>query len=137
MVMPNRNVFVFDNGFGRNYGASENYSRAVEYKIDVGSNEIKQVWSFAKELGEDFFSPIISDVDYIEESNTRFIVSGALGIDHTYMDSTNHSINYSYSNPKCRILEIDENKNVIYEMIFESPNNSSSAYRGEKLSIYP
>lgn len=37
-----------------------------EYKI-VGL-DVEQVWEYGKERGEDFFSPIISEVQYIEES---------------------------------------------------------------------
>lgn len=77
LVLPNGNVFVFDNGANRNYIPNgNNYSRGVEFKVDEENMTVEQIWQFGKERGEDFFSPIISDVDYLPNTQNRLIMPG-------------------------------------------------------------
>ena len=75
MILPNGNVFLFDNGNNRSktkknaISAEDNYSRGVIYDINTSNMKVKQVWEYGKELGSDFYSPYISDVDYIEDNH--------------------------------------------------------------------
>ena len=69
MILPNGNLFVFDNGRKRNFSGdpltadSSDYSRGVEYAINEVAMTVTQVWQYGKERGSAFYSPIISDVD--------------------------------------------------------------------------
>jgi hypothetical protein len=49
---PDR-ILIYDNGNERSYGdpvlPENNYSRAVEYRVDEQSMEIEQVWQYGKE----------------------------------------------------------------------------------------
>ena len=74
--MPNGNLIVFDNGTYRNFTEAPTYSRAVEYEINPTDKTVKQVWQYGKERGVNFFSSIISDVDYLAEDNNMLVTSG-------------------------------------------------------------
>ncbi len=76
--MPNGNIMVFDNGTYRNFNDQNRYSRAVEYKIDEENRTVQQVWQYGKERGEDFYSSIVSDVDYFMGTKNVLITSGYL-----------------------------------------------------------
>jgi len=62
----------------RNFENKLHYSRAVEYKINKRDKTVEQVWQYGTERGEEFFSSIVSDVDYLEKSNTVLVTSGYL-----------------------------------------------------------
>lgn len=141
LILPSGNLFLFDNGFGRNFGQSTSqYSRAVEYEIVEASNGIggvvSQKWQYGKERGEEMFAPIISDVDYIENSDTRLIVAGSTGFELDYTDSINHSISRPLDGIETRIIEVNNSRDVLFEMTLEHPDITGSTYRAEKLQIY-
>ncbi len=77
-LLPNGNLFVFDNGTYRNFENKTHYSRAVEYSINDKDKTVTQVWQYGKERGEEFFSTIIGDVDYLAKSNNVLVTSGYL-----------------------------------------------------------
>lgn len=78
MILPNGDLFVFDNGADRNFGSAPLFSRGVEYRIDEGVRTVQQVWQYGQERGAEFFSPIISDVDYLPETGNRLIMPGII-----------------------------------------------------------
>jgi len=138
LITPEGNLFLFDNGFGRGFGTSEKFSRALEVYIDEDSigGTVKNLWEFGKERGEEFYSPVVSDVDYIESSRTKLIVSGSLAVDVNYIDNDNHPFSWSADLLKSSVLEIDENRNVLFELHIKSEILRSAVYRAEKLSLY-
>lgn len=75
-LLPNDNIMLFDNGYLRNYNLSVNYSRAVEYEVDEKDMTVKQIWQHGKERGKNFFSMLISDVDYLKQTENVLITSG-------------------------------------------------------------
>ena len=75
-LLPNGNVILFDNGYLRNFNFDVNYSRAVEYQIDEQNRTVEQIWQYGKERGKEFFSMLISDVDYLYNSKNILITSG-------------------------------------------------------------
>lgn len=68
-------IFLFDNGnnkskFTEQYiDADNSYSRGVMYQIDEDNRTIEQVFQFGKELGNNFYSPYISNVQYLGTSH--------------------------------------------------------------------
>jgi arylsulfate sulfotransferase len=138
LILPNGNLLLFDNGFGRNYSNAEKYSRAVEFSINESTKggTLSTVWEYGSTRGEELFSPIISDVDYLPETKTRLISSGSLAFNVNY--TTSQSIISSWTNDpdKCRIIEVDDNKNVLFEMLIKSNVATGAVYRSEKLKIY-
>lgn len=76
LILPNGNILVFDNGSSRNYNNDNNYSRAVEYKINEENKTLQQVWEYGKGRGEKLFSRIVSDVDYLPNTKNILMTSG-------------------------------------------------------------
>lgn len=46
----------------------EEYSRAVIYEIDEKNMNVKEIWSFGKEIGKEMYSPIVSSAEKIGNS---------------------------------------------------------------------
>ena len=88
IVLPNGNIFLFDNGNNKSkdsatyVDASDSYSRAVIYDINTETMEITQVYEYGKELGSEFYSPYISNVAYYDE-NYYMIHSGGISSSST------------------------------------------------------
>lgn len=134
MMLPNGNIFLFDNGnnktkTGKNsIDANNNYSRGVIYKIDMNNMTISQVWQYGKELGSDFYSPYISDVDYLD-TNHYIVHSGG----HSELNGNTNNEPASltkYDKLTSTTVEIKDNQEI-FKMIL--PSNT---YRIEKLSVY-
>ncbi len=137
-LLPNGNLLIFDNGFGRGFGtATSQYSRAVEYEITENQNNeggtISQIWQYGKERGLEMFAPFISDVDYIEQSGTRLITAGSLEYNLTYTDNLNNSITPSPHRIETRIIEVNEAGIVLFEMTLSSLQHVGTTYRSEKI----
>ncbi len=135
MVTPDGYIFLFDNGNNKskiadNYvPAQDSYSRGVMYKIDTNNMTIEQVWQYGKERGSDFYSPYISDVDYID-TNHYIIHSG--GIVKVDGQPSNQPAGLSDGNTA---LLSDTAELINDQVVFEIklPTNN---YRVEKMSPY-
>ena len=134
MITPEGYVFIFDNGNNKSKDsskyveASNSYSRGVMYKIDTDKMTIEQVYEYGKERGSSFYSPYISDVDYLSK-NHYLIHSGGI----VYVDGKNSNQPAGFSSNttlKSDTVEILNNK-VIFEIVLPTNN-----YRVEKLSLY-
>ncbi len=124
LQMPNGNLFVFDNGPKRNFENKLHYSRAVEYKINKEEGTVEQVWQYGKERGEEFFSPIVSDVDYLAASNAILITSGFL------KTATSHT---------AKIVEVDyTTRKEVFEatLYFKSENGDKTNNWGQSDILY-
>lgn len=134
MILPNGDVFVFDNGNNKSktndnsIDANNNYSRGVIFDINTSNMSIDEVWQYGKELGSSFYSPYISDVDY-------------LGTNHYIVHSGGHSeYEGSVNNEPAGLTKFDTLKSTTVELLnnkeifkMELPTNT---YRVEKLSLY-
>ncbi|QFU25001.1 aryl-sulfate sulfotransferase [Shewanella eurypsychrophilus] len=78
----NGNVTVLDNGDGRAHDQPPmqemKYTRFVEYKVNTDNMTVEQVWSYGKERGFDWYSPITSNVEYMADRNTMFGFGGSV-----------------------------------------------------------
>jgi len=130
LILPNGNLFVFDNGFNRNFSQDPSYSRGVEYEIDEAAKTVKQVWQYGRERGPAYQSIIISDVDYLPTTQNRLLVSGIqIGAFTSYM------------------TEVDNAGNVIFEVVLTHKNSRATgdfawggfdiSYRGHRMPLYP
>lgn len=134
MITPEGYVFIFDNGNNKSkikdeyVPADKSYSRGVMYKIDTDNMAIEQVFEYGKERGSDFYSPYISDVDYLE-SNHYIIHSGGI----VYVDGRNSNQPAGISSADCLVSDTVEYKDdkVIFEIVLPTNN-----YRVEKMSLY-
>lgn len=142
MILPDGDIFVFDNGHYRaknkeNYILnSKNYSRGVRYRINTEDRTIRQIWQYGKERGAEFFSPYISNVEYYNEGH-YMVHSGGIGYENgktcdgfavTRAMSPKHKDKvYKFNSITCEIL----NDELVYEL--QVPAN---CYRAEKLPVY-
>lgn len=134
MITPEGYVFIFDNGNNKskikeNYVSAENsYSRGVMYKINTKKMTIEQVFEYGKERGSEFYSPYISDVDYLGK-NHYIIHSGGI----VYVNGKNSNQPAGFSKDTTLVSDTVEllNNKVIFEIKFPTNN-----YRVEKMSLY-
>ena len=133
MITPEGYVFILDNGNNKSKNpeeyvpAEESYTRGVMYKIDTEKMTIEQVWEYGKERGNEFYSPYISDVDYINE-NEYIVHSGGI----VYIDGKNSNQPAGFGADKLvSDTVLLKNNKVIFEIILPTNN-----YRVEKMSLY-
>ena len=79
-------VSVFDNGDGRGFDqpalADMKYSRAVIYKIDQRARTVEQVWEYGKERGHDWYSPVTSLVEYMDDKDSVVVYAATAGANY-------------------------------------------------------
>ena len=135
MITKEGYVFLFDNGNNKskikdNYvPADKSYSRGVMYKINKKNMTIEQIWEYGKERGNDFYSPYISDVDYL--SKNHYIVHSG-GIVKENGKPSNQPAGLSTGNIALKSDTVELlNDKVIFELVLPTNN-----YRVEKMNIY-
>ena len=134
MITPEGYVFLFDNGNNKSKNeeeyvpAEESYSRGVMYKIDTTNMTIEQIWEYGKERGSEFYSPYISDVDYLDQ-NHYIVHSGGI----VYVDGKNSNQPAGFSENTTLVSDTVEliDDQVVFEL--KLPTNN---YRVEKMSLY-
>lgn len=134
MITPEGYVFLLDNGNNKSknqeeyVSAGNSYTRGVMYKIDTDAMTIEQVWEYGKSRGSSFYSPYISDVDYLSE-NHYIVHSGGI----VYVDGHNSNQPAGLGGYDRLVSDTVEllNDKVIFELIL--PTNT---YRVEKMSLY-
>ena len=135
MITPEKNVFIFDNGNNKSkikekyVPAEKSYSRGVLYKINKEDMTIRQVWQYGKERSSSFYSPYISDVDYLDK-NHYLVHSG--GIVKGDMKASNYPAGLTKGKVSLMSDTVEVlNNEVIFEIVLATNN-----YRVEKMSLY-
>lgn len=116
MRLPNGNILLYDNGNYRNFyngPVEDDYSRAVEYKINEEEKTVQLVWEF--DYNHELFTTATGDVDLLENGN-RLI---------GFMWSGNRT-------PK--IVELNENDEIVFDI--EIDVGEGNYYRAEKFNLY-
>lgn len=135
MITPEGYVFILDNGNNKSkleaeYVSAENsYTRGVMYKIDTDKMTIEQVWEYGKERGSEFYSPYISDVDYIAKDH-YIVHSGGI----VYVDGKNSNQPAGFATGGTTLVSDTvelKNDKIIFEL--KLPTNN---YRVEKMNLY-
>ena len=134
MITPEGYVFILDNGNNKSkikeeyVSAEDSYTRGVMYKIDTDKMTIEQVWEYGKERGSEFYSPYISDVDYLDKDH-YIVHSGGI----VYVDGKNSNQPAGFSKDSELVSDTVEllNDEVIFEI--KLPTNN---YRVEKMPLY-
>ena len=89
---------------------------------------IKQVWEHGKKRGSDFYSPYVSDVDYIDKDHV-LVHSG--GIVFKDGEATNQPAGFTEDPDLTTTMVQLKDDKVIFELSF-----SENSYRAEKIGIY-
>lgn len=124
-------VMLFDNNrvYTRgNEELSEQYSRGVQFRINETEGTVDEIWSYGEERGTDFYSRIVGDADYLEESDTVLLASG-----HVLDQATNQRNSIIVETTKT------ENPEVVFELWYGpfGGNEYLQTYRAERLPLYP
>ena len=137
LVTPNGDIMCFDNGHYRSKIREkfllnkDNFSRGVLYRINREDMTIEQRWQYGKELGEEFFSSYIGNVEFYNEGH-YLVHSG--GIQDYGEHASEKPAALMQGDPNVRAesitVEVLDNK-VIMELKIEG-----NFYRAEKLSLY-
>ena len=135
MITPEGYVFILDNGNNKSkieseyVPASKSYTRGVMYKIDTENMTIEQIWEYGKERGSSFYSPYISDVDYLDKNHYIVHSGGIVSVDGK---PSNQPAGLSTGEVKLTSDTVELlNDEVIFEI--KLPTNN---YRVEKMSLY-
>lgn len=133
-VLPNGDILLFDNGNNKTKDESQqvppekSYSRAVIYRLNREHRTIEQIWQYGKERGSDYFSPYISETDYLGQ-NHYLIHSGGV----------NSKAGIS-SNLPAAIAQADKLRSFTTELINNKPVfelvTDQNFYRAEKMPLY-
>ncbi len=134
MITPEGYVFILDNGNNKSKNkaqyvpASQSYTRGVLYQINTTDMTIKQLWQYGKERGSGFYSPYISDVDYLGPGH-YLVHSGGI----SYKDGQVQNVPAGVVKADTLLSDTVEilNDEVVYEI--KLPTNN---YRVEKMPIY-
>lgn len=124
----NGSIVVFDNGQVRHYEQPAlpdmNYSRMVEYKIDMKNMTVQQTWEYGKDRGYESFSPITSNASYEADKDTMFGFYGSVGL----FDQTKGTIG--------RLQEVDyKTKEVKVEIDVYNNKASAPHYQGHVVDL--
>ncbi|WP_169307043.1 aryl-sulfate sulfotransferase [Ferrimonas sediminicola] len=110
----------FDNGDGRHFEQpampTMKYSRGVEYKIDEAKMTVQQTFEYGKERGYEWYSPITSNIEWRENTNTFFMYSASAGL-------------FTGKPGKHFINEVTEDGKVKVELTVNSMAKTEPSYR--------
>ena len=134
MITPEGYVFILDNGNNKSKNkeeyvpAEDSYTRGVMYKIDTDNMTIEQIWEYGKERGSEFYSPYISDVDYLDKGH-YIVHSGGI----VYVDGKNSNKPAGIGGADKLVSDTVEliDDEVVFEIVLPTNN-----YRVEKMSLY-
>ena len=134
MITPEGYVFILDNGNNKSKNkeeyvpAEDSYTRGVMYKIDTDNMTIEQIWEYGKERGSEFYSPYISDVDYLDKGH-YIVHSGGI----VYVDGKNSNEPAGIGGADKLVSDTVEliDDEVVFEIVLPTNN-----YRVEKMSLY-
>ena len=128
VALSDDRILVFDNGYNRNWIPNfdpgvNNYSRVVEYKIDVTNKTVQQVWSYGAQHGEQGFSQAVSGVQYLKNTGHVLFCPG-MGV------PTSIGVGG-------RIIEINpSNREVVFELEITA-GSGFAFHRATRMSLYP
>ncbi|MGM0432604.1 MAG: aryl-sulfate sulfotransferase [Spirochaetota bacterium] len=145
---PNQ-ILVYDNGNDRSYedplDPRENYSRAVEYRIDPESMTVRQIWEFGRRYASKLYTPFIGDANYLPNGN-RLVCFG--GITRSLSGEPMEIFDFEAGEVRrmkisARILEVASDYPAQEVLSITLADDDKTSYRGYrsyraiKLPLYP
>src|SRR5699024_8435221 len=125
-------VLLFDNNHvvtRGDRGISNQFSRAVQYRVNEKEKIISEVWSYGEERGEAFYSEIIGNAQYLPETGNRLITSGYIEPEE---DSDEIVSKVVETNDK-------DDADIIFEIMLPNLEKYSRkyVYRAVRMPLYP
>lgn len=144
-LTPQGTFLVFDNGAYRAtpydppIPAAENWSRAVEYRVDETLMTVEQVWEWRPDGEDRIFSAILGDVLYLSQTDHVAVAFGFIA-----KDENGQPVREGKSaNISARIFEVTHTTpvEILYEMRIEDTSASNDAWSvpsfAFRSSLYP
>ena len=134
-------LLVFDNGQNRSFSSetavppSENYSRAVHYRIDEKAKTVQQLWQYGKELGSAYYASFLGDVDDLKKTGNRLITFGGQLYTNDQPCEDIVSGVFGQTVTRSRIIEVTPAGETVYEIAVRENANTLSAetYQAERI----
>ena len=124
MIMPNGNILMYDNG---NYRSSppdaplpvnENFSRAVEYRINERKREIELVWEYGEFIEDRIFSGALGDADHLPVKDNVLITHGNIAAADGKLSSA--IVEVTHTTPAEEVFRLD---------VFDETSNPENGWR--------
>ncbi|NLZ14901.1 MAG: hypothetical protein GXY29_12015, partial [Thermotogaceae bacterium] len=136
-------LLVFDNGQNRSFSSetavppSENYSRAVHYRIDEKAKTVQQLWQYGKELGSAYYASFLGDVDDLKKTGNRLITFGGQLYTNDQPCEDIVSGVFGQTVTRSRIIEVTPAGETVYEIAVRENAYTLSAetYQAERISF--
>ena len=138
MILPNGNILLYDNG---NYRASpfkkivpvtNNFSRAVEYKIDEENMTVELVWEYGQATEKSIYSGALGDANYLPETGNVLVTHGNVFEKKTGKKLSAQIVEVTHTTPPTEVFNM---------LIFDNTpdqENGWRVYRSERItSLYP
>ncbi len=137
-------MMIFDNGQSRSafeetsIAPADNYSRAVHFRINTKEMTVEQIWQYGKERGAECYAAFLGDANYMEQTGNRLITfGGQIRVDGAPSDFILSGVR-GESVVVSRVVEVNENKDVVYEISVEPTNGdvSGETYQAKRMNLY-
>ena len=137
-------ILLLDNGQSKSFSketavaATQNYSRAVQYRIDPVAMTVRQIWEYGKERGVECYATFLGDANYEPVTGNRLITfGGQLSIDGVRTDAIVDGVLGDIVT-RSRVVEVTSAGEVVFEVaVQEDPyTNSGETYQAKRIAFY-
>ncbi len=137
-------MMIFDNGQSRSafeetsIAPANNYSRAVHFRINTKEMIVEQIWQYGKERGAECYATFLGDANYMDQTGNCLITfGGQIRADGEPSDFILSGVR-GESDVISRIVEVNQNKDVVYEISVEPTNGdvSGETYQAKRMDLY-
>lgn len=141
--LDNGDIIIFDNGSNRlakdlddeMVPATENYSRAVIYRVDEENMTVQQIWDFGQELGSECLSTFISGVQCLGEDH-YLINFGGIVKDQDGNATYTVGAAMQGGGTNCCIVEWKDGEIVSWSEMGYEEGMTTTMYRAERVEPY-
>ena len=118
--------------------ATQNYSRAVQYRIDPVAMTVRQIWEYGKERGVECYATFLGDANYETVTGNRLITfGGQLSVNGVRTDAIVDGV-LGEIVTRSRVVEVTDAGEVVFEVaVQEDPyTNSGETYQAKRIAFY-
>jgi len=135
-------LMMLDNGQARNFtqagsvAPEDNWSRAVHYRINLNDHTVEQLWAYGQERGTTLYATFLGDANALDNGNTLIAFGGQLRQNGIAVDSIVDGV-LGQVQIQSRVVEVDANKNVVFEMevLPSAQDTSAETYQAIRMDL--
>lgn len=137
-------LLLLDNGQSKSFSretavdATQNYSRAVQYRIDPKAMTVRQIWEYGKERGVECYATFLGDANFEPLTGNRLITfGGQLSVNGVRTDAIVDGV-LGEIVTRSRVVEVTSAGEVVFEVsVREDPyTNSGETYQAKRITFY-